>query len=60
MKRRTTPFDLEHQVMRLKRMVKLSEGELAAIYAALAMHIREYHQVVEVCRLYSTSAFRVD
>jgi hypothetical protein len=49
MKRRTTPFDLEHQVMRLKRMVKLSEGELAAIYAALAVNIRDYHQVVEVC-----------
>jgi hypothetical protein len=35
--------------MRLKRMVKLSEGELAAIYAALAVNIRDYHQVVEVC-----------
>jgi hypothetical protein len=29
-------------------MAKLSEDELAAIYQALAMNVREYHQVVEV------------
>lgn len=48
MKRRTTTFDLEHQVMRLRKMARLSEDELAAIYAALAMNVRGYHQVVEV------------
>jgi hypothetical protein len=48
LKRRTTTFDLEHQVMRLKKMVRLSEDELAAIYAALAMNVRGYDQVVEV------------
>jgi uncharacterized membrane protein len=34
--------------MRLKKMVRLSEDELAAIYAALAVNVRGYHQVVEV------------
>jgi len=29
-------------------MVRLSEDELAAIYAALAVNVRGYHQVVEV------------
>ena len=29
-------------------MVRLSEDELAAIYAALAVSVRGYHQVVEV------------
>ena len=48
LKRRTTTFDLEHQVTRLKKMTRLSEDELAAIYAALAINIRDYNQVVEV------------
>lgn len=51
LKRRTTTFDLEHQIMRLKKMARLSEDELAAIYAALAVNIRGYHQVVEVSPL---------
>jgi len=43
--------------MRLKKMAKLSEGELAAIYAALAMNIREYSQVVEVCLFFPQESY---
>jgi hypothetical protein len=55
MRRRTTSFDLERQVTRLKKMARLSEDELAAIYAALAMNVREYHQVVEVSPLLASA-----
>ena len=35
--------------MRLRKVVRLADDELAAIYAALSQSVGTYEQVIEVC-----------
>jgi hypothetical protein len=43
------PFDVQHQIARLRTGQNMGDAEAEAIFGSLAQNLETYEQVLEVC-----------